>query len=131
MANPRSLGLSEAKYLGYQIGRGLLKPQEKKVEAVRNFPVPTTKSPVRTFLGLARYYQRFVPNFSSVAATLAVLTRKGQPEGVQWTDEADRAFRSLKQALTSEPVLHNPDFSQPFILQTKASDSRSSPLPGF
>lgn len=115
MSNPRncSLGLSEAQYLGYQIGRGLLNPQEKKVEAVRNFRIPTAKTQVCAFLGLAGYYQRFVPNLSTVAAPLSDLTRKGQPECVQWTDNADREFQSLKQALTSEPVLQNPDKTGP------------------
>ncbi len=69
-ANPRKchLGLSEAKYLGFQVGRGLIKPQEQKVEAVQSSPKPSTKSQVRAFLGLAGYYRCFIPNSSSLAA---------------------------------------------------------------
>ncbi len=124
-ANPRKchLALSEAKYLGYQVGRGLIRPQERKVEAVRSAPRPKTKTQVRAFLGLAGYYRCFIPNFSSLAASLTDLTRKGQPEKVQWTSAAEEAFRNIKEALTSEPILRAPDFSCPFLLQTDASDT--------
>ncbi len=62
-ANPRKchLGLTEAKYLGYKIGWGLIIPEEKKVEAVRKFPRPTNKTQVQAFLGLAGYYRGFIP----------------------------------------------------------------------
>ncbi|KAL0176575.1 hypothetical protein M9458_028905, partial [Cirrhinus mrigala] len=124
-ANPRKCHLAfyDVKYLGYQVGRGLIRPQEKKVEAVRTAPKPKTKTQVRAFLGLAGYYRCFIPNFSSLAAPLTDLTRKGQPEKVQWSPEADEAFREIKKALTSEPVLRAPDFSCPFLLQTDASDT--------
>ncbi len=65
--------LSEAKYLG----RGLIKPQEKKVEAVRSSPRPSTKSQVRAFLGLAGYYRCFIPNFSSLAAPPDIPDQEG------------------------------------------------------
>ncbi|KAL0177337.1 hypothetical protein M9458_026231, partial [Cirrhinus mrigala] len=124
-ANPRKCHLAfyDAKYLGYQVGRGLIRPQEKKVEAVRTAPKPKSKTQVQAFLGLAGYYRCFIPNFSSLAAPLTDLTRKGQPEKVQWSPEADKAFREIKKVLTSEPVLCALDFSCPFLLQTDASDT--------
>ncbi|KAI2645187.1 Retrovirus-related Pol polyprotein from transposon 17.6 [Labeo rohita] len=124
-ANPRKchLALSEAKYLGFQVGRGLIRPQEKKVEAILTAPKPETKTQVRAFLGLAGYYRCFIPNFSSLAAPLTDLTRKGQPEKTRWTAATEEAFASLKAALTSSPVLRAPDFSCPFLLQTDASDT--------
>ncbi|KAI2647274.1 Retrovirus-related Pol polyprotein from transposon 17.6 [Labeo rohita] len=124
-ANPRKchLALSEAKYLGYQVGRGLIKPQPKKVEAVHAAPRPSTKTQVRAFLGLAGYYRCFIPNFSSIASPLTDLTRKGQPEKIEWSPEAERAFQRVKKALTSEPVLRAPDFTRPFLVQTDASDT--------
>nr|XP_040028806.1 uncharacterized protein LOC120817079 [Gasterosteus aculeatus aculeatus] len=124
-ANPRKchLGLSEANYLGFQVGRGVIRPQEKKVEAVRAAPRPSTKSQVRAFLGLAGYYRCFIPNFSSLASPLTDLTRKGQPEKINWTPEAEEALRKIKMALTAEPVLRAPDFGCPFLLQTDASDT--------
>ncbi len=66
-ANPRKchLALFEARYLGFQVGRGIVKPQEKKVTAILSVPRPSTKRQVRAFLGLAGYYRCFIPNFSS------------------------------------------------------------------
>lgn len=62
-ANPRKchLGLDEARYLGYRIGRGLILPQNEKVAAIRDCPRPTIKKQVRAFLGLAGYYRCFIP----------------------------------------------------------------------
>lgn len=67
-------------------------------------------------MGLADYYYRFMPNVSSAASTLSDLTRKGHPEKVQWTSKVEFASQALKRALTTTPVLHNPDFNRPFIL---------------
>ncbi|XP_053541151.1 uncharacterized protein LOC128634541 [Ictalurus punctatus] len=117
------LGLMEAQYLGYRIGRGMLKPQQKKIEAVKDYPRPTSKKQVRAFLGLAGYYRRFVPNFSAVASPLSDLTKKGQPDQVRWTADAERAFQALKEALTSAPILRNPDFDLPFTVHTDASET--------
>uniref|UniRef100_A0A8C1LU18 Gypsy retrotransposon integrase-like protein 1 n=1 Tax=Cyprinus carpio TaxID=7962 RepID=A0A8C1LU18_CYPCA len=124
-ANPRKchLALSEAKYLGFCVGRGLIRPQENKVTAILSAPRPTTKTQVRAFLGLAGYYRCFIPNFSSLASSLTDLTRKGQPEKVAWSPEAEEAFQQVKSALTTEPVLRAPDFTCPFLVQTDASDT--------
>ncbi len=89
------------------------------MEAVR----AGTKTQVRAFLGLAGYYRCFIPNFSSLAAPLTDLTRKGQPERVIWSPETEEAFHQIKRALTEEPVLRAPDFGCPFLLQTDASEA--------
>jgi hypothetical protein len=124
-ANPKKchLALPEAKYLGFQVGRGLIRPQEKKVAAILSAPRPTNKTQVRAFLGLAGYYRCFIPDFSSLAAALTDLTKKGQPEKVRWGPPEEDAFRRIKEALTTEPVLHAPNFNCPFLLQTDASDT--------
>ena len=115
------LGLTETSYLGHTIGRGCVKPQKKKLDRIRDWPRPATRKQVKSFLGLLAYYQKFVNNFSSIAAPLYEMTSKSHPNKVRWSEEAERAFQRLKEALCSEPVLRAPDFQRPFILHTDAS----------
>ncbi|KAL2102386.1 hypothetical protein ACEWY4_001554 [Coilia grayii] len=116
-----SLAQQEVRYLGHIIGKGVIKPQKDKVEAVRDCPRPQTKKDVRSFLGLAGWYRRFIPNFATRAAPLTDLTKKSGAAKVQWGDVQERAFQDLKGALLCEPVLQSPDFEQPFTVQTDAS----------
>ncbi len=77
---------------------------------------------MRAFLGLAGYYRRFLPGFSSITACLSDLTKSAAPTIVEWTPPCDQAFRQLKAVLSKQPVLTNPDYDRPFILQTDASE---------
>ena len=85
---------------------------------------PLTITQLRSFLGSVGYYQGFIPHFNAIAAPLQQLTSSKQAKNtpVAWTDEAERAFLKLREALAGEPVLQlvKPDI--PFILQTDASD---------
>ncbi|GFO36303.1 Zinc finger protein [Plakobranchus ocellatus] len=104
------------------LGRGAIGLQDENVEKVRNAPRPKTKREVRAFLGLVGYYKEFVPNFAAVSAPLSDLVRKGQPNIVNWGDSQERAYNSLKIAVTSKPVLQLPDVNKRFVLRTDASD---------
>lgn len=121
--NPHKCAVAqrEVEYLGYVIGFGQIKPQLGKVEAIQSFPVPTTKKKLRGFLGLVGWYRKFVPHFADKAVVLNGLIKASAPSKVHWTDECDRAFRDLKEAVCTHSVLHSPDFEKPFILQTDAS----------
>ncbi|KAJ0044064.1 hypothetical protein NL108_006172 [Boleophthalmus pectinirostris] len=123
--NPRKCAVAhkEVQYLGFTIGFGRIKPQVEKMEAIRSFPVPTTKRKVRGFIGLVGWYRKFVPHFSDRTAVLTNLTKNAAPNKVRWTEECEQAFNDLKETICTEPVLHSPDFSQPFILQTDASQT--------
>ena len=123
-ANPKkcAIGQEEARYLGYTIGRGVIKPQINKVEAIQNWPRPLNKKQVKAFLGLTGYYRRFIENFASIASPLTDLTKGKDSTMVKWTPEAEQAFQNLKQALCAQPVLVTPDFKKEFIVQTDASD---------
>ena len=74
-------GKAECVYLGYRVGQGKIIPERSKIEAVRDFAIPTTKKEVRIFLGLAGYYRRFVKNFSTLAAPLSDLVKRNRPMG--------------------------------------------------
>uniref|UniRef100_A0A8C3H6S9 ribonuclease H n=1 Tax=Chrysemys picta bellii TaxID=8478 RepID=A0A8C3H6S9_CHRPI len=123
-ANPAKchLGQEEVTYLGYTVGGGKLTPLIRKVQALKDLSLPKTKKQVRQFLGLAGYYRRFVPDFASIAVPLSDLTKNSQPRQVQWSEQCERAFATLKEQLTREPVLRHPDFTKEFILQTDASE---------
>ena len=90
--------------------------------AVEQFSHPETKTDVRSFLGLVGYYRKFIRDFSNIAAPLSDLTKKGAPIKVTWTPDCERAFKLLKEALTSSPVLVNPDWGKPFVVQTDACE---------
>ena len=115
-------GMARCTYLGHMVGGGEVRPEPSKVEAIRTFPVPTTKKQVRVFLGLSGYYRKFIPNYSSQAAVLTDLTRKNQPTKVEWSAECEGAFHKLRDALCQSPVLRSPDYEKQFILQTDASE---------
>ena len=114
--------VSECVYLGHVVGGGRVLPVKDKLEAIGSFPVPEDKKQLRSFLGLAGYYRRFIPDFATVAAPLTDLTKSSKPQRVDWTRKCGEAFEKLKAALSSSPVLWSPDFTRPFVLQTDASD---------
>ncbi|CAM5076411.1 unnamed protein product [Natator depressus] len=116
------IGLNRVTYLGHQVGQGTISPLQAKVDAIQRWPVPKSKKQVQSFLGLAGYYRRFVPHYSQIAAPLTDLTKKKQPNAVQWTEKCQKAFNKLKATLMSDPVLRAPDFDKPFLVTTDASE---------
>lgn len=72
------LGADECCYLGHIVGKGRVRPEEAKVSAMKLFVQPRTKRDIRTFLGLAGYYHRFIKVFSTRAAALSDITRRRQ-----------------------------------------------------
>ena len=114
--------MKQCSYLGHIVGNGVVRPELDKVETVRSFAIPQTKTNVRAFLGLTGYYRRFIPDYATIALPLTDLTRKTAPNQVCWDQQCDQAFKRLKELLCSSPILQSPDFSHPFILQTDASD---------
>lgn len=110
--------MSSCSYLGHVVGNGEVHPEQAKIAAVRDFPIPSTKKQVRAFLGLTGYYRKFMENYAQAALSLTELTKKSAP--TQWTAECERAFSSLKTLLCSNPTLKSPDFEKEFVLQTNA-----------
>ncbi|GBG60223.1 hypothetical protein CBR_g3466 [Chara braunii] len=108
--------LTTISFLGHVVTDKGLQPEPQKVAAVRDAPMPTTITQVRTFLGLASYYRRFIKGFTAIEGPLTNLLRKDQP--LISTPECDQAFSKLKAALISAPVLIRPDPEKPFVLIT-------------
>ncbi|CAM4600550.1 unnamed protein product [Caretta caretta] len=81
------IGLNRVTYLGHQVDQRTINPLQAKVNAIQNWPVPKSKKQVQSFLGLAGYYRQFVPHYSQIATPLTDLTRKKQPNAVQWTEK--------------------------------------------
>ena len=108
-------------YLGHIVGDGNVRPKVANIEAIIQYPVPTTRKSLMRFLGMASYYRRFCKNFSSVASPLTALT--SSKVKFLWTDECNVSFEQLKSLLCSNPVLQSPDFSRPFVLQVDACDT--------
>ncbi|GKD19611.1 putative reverse transcriptase domain-containing protein, partial [Tanacetum coccineum] len=90
-----------------------------KIEAVKNWEAPRTPSEVRSFLGLAGYYRRFIENFSKIAKPLTVLTQKSKT--FDWGEEQENAFQTLKDKLCNAPVLALPDGPEDFVVYCDAS----------
>ncbi|XP_026454743.1 uncharacterized protein LOC113355971 [Papaver somniferum] len=93
---------------------------QKKVKAILDWPEPKKLGELRSFLGLANYYRRFIIGYSKKVAPLTDLLRKDKSWA--WDDECRRSFDALKEAVSTEPVLCLPSFDVPFEVHTDASD---------
>ena len=106
-------------YLGYVISREGVKPDPANVAAVRDWPVPKTTKDVRTFMGFAAYYRRFVQDYAQVASPLQRMVAKDSV--FVWEPEQQQAFDALKAAFIDAPMLAFPDPAGRLILDTDAS----------
>jgi hypothetical protein len=94
---------------------------QNKISLVVDWPTPTDAKELRSFLGLAGYYMRFVKHFVVIAKTLTTLLKKDTL--FVWTAKHETAFQTLKQALTEAPVLAVPNFSMKFCIETDGCKS--------
>ena len=117
-----SLFYPEIKCLGHIVGNEKMTPNPDKVSAIESASKPTTKKQLRSFLGLVGFYRKYIPNFALVALPLTDMTKKGNPNLLDWSEASELAFNNLKQALLKYPILKLPNVSEPFILQTDASN---------
>jgi hypothetical protein len=104
-------------YLGHVISEQGVATDPQKIAAVKDWPVSKTITQLRGFLGLARYYRRFVKDFGIICRPLHDMLKKNS---FSWSNEKTQAFNTLKTKLTSAPVMALPNFSIPFVLETDA-----------
>ena len=118
-ADKCTFAAKEVNYLGHRVTEEGLLPDSSLLAAIREIPPPKTPTEVRSFLGLAGYYRRYVKGFAAIAAPLHALTRKDAV--FHWSEDCQAAFDRLKTLLTTSPITAFPDFSQAFCLYTDAS----------
>ncbi|KAI3821419.1 hypothetical protein L1987_08987 [Smallanthus sonchifolius] len=112
--------LKEVQFLGHIVNDKGIHVDPAKIEAVKNWNAPKTPTEVRSFLGLAGYYRRFISNFSKIAVPLTALTHKGKP--YEWGPKQEEAFQTLKQKLCNAPILTLPDRNDDLVVYCDASN---------
>ncbi|KAK3105624.1 hypothetical protein FSP39_002098 [Pinctada imbricata] len=115
-----NFAVKQLKFLGHIISKNGVEVDPEKTRIVSEFPAPKKQKQVRSFLGMANYYRRFIPNFAKIASPLYDLLKKDK--AFQWTDECQQSFEKLKSALLSAPILSYPDPVRNFVLTCDASN---------
>ena len=112
--------MSEGVVLGHFISVDGIQVDPSKIKVIKNIPTPATQKEVRSFLGHAGYYQRFIGNFSKLGSPLFYLLMKD----VQfvWSEACQTTFFKLKEKLSIAPILRGPNWTLPFHISSDASD---------
>ncbi|KAJ0641390.1 putative nucleotidyltransferase, Ribonuclease H [Helianthus annuus] len=111
--------LREVQFLGHVIDANGVHVDPSKVDAVMNWVPPKNPSEIKSFLGLAGYYRRFIQDFSKIASPMTKLTKKS--EKFIWGEEQEKAFQTLKEKLSNSPVFTLPDGTDGLVVYTDAS----------
>ncbi|CAM9000347.1 unnamed protein product [Rhodiola kirilowii] len=106
--------------LGHIVSHKGIEVDKAKIDLIVTLPYPSTVCDIKSFLGHAGFYRRFIKDFSKKALPLSNLLQKDIP--FEFTDQCRAAFDELKQALTSTPIIRAPDWAQPFEIMCDASD---------
>ena len=117
---------TSVKYLGHVVSKDGIFTDNEKIQCIKDWKVPETAKEVKSFLGFAGYYRRFIRHFAQIAGPLLDLTKdvKKNPKGKfgdKWSTECQESFEKLKTVLSSPPLLGYADFTLPFIVETDAS----------
>ncbi|WVZ88402.1 hypothetical protein U9M48_034928 [Paspalum notatum var. saurae] len=110
--------LERVAFLGHVITTEGVSVDPKKIEAVSNWKIPRNVTKIKSFLGLAGYYRRFIENFSKIAMPMTKLLKNNVL--FVWGDECDKSFQRLKEKLTTTPVLTLPDLQKDFVVYCDA-----------
>ena len=110
--------LTEVRFLGHVVSASGVSVNPEKVEAVMSWERPKSVFEIRSFLGLAGYYRRFIEDFSRIATPMTRLTRKEVK--FDWDDQCEEAFQELKRRLISAPILIVPDRGQGYTVYCDA-----------
>ena len=100
------LAVKRVKCLVHVLEGELIHPDPDKIAAIKDIKAPTTKTQVKSIIGLISYYGSFVPNLSTIIHPLTELVQKNLPNRVKWTEVEERALESVEAIITSRPVPH-------------------------
>ncbi len=114
-------GVSELDFLGHRITKEGLKMDDRKVKAILDWEPPRSIPALRSFLGLASYYRKFIKNFAKIITPLTNLLRKSFGT-YEWEEACNEAFETLKGILVKAPVLKLPNFDKDFEIHSNASN---------
>ena len=114
-----SFGTAEVEYLGHTVGPDGVKMDDVKIKAIKEWPTPSTRKELRSFLGLAGYYRRFIEKFAHRVMPMSELLKESVPWS--WSHAQDNAFNDIKSAMTTAPVLAIPNPALPYEVYTDAS----------
>nr|GFC83340.1 reverse transcriptase domain-containing protein [Tanacetum cinerariifolium] len=112
--------VKECIVLGHKISKKGIEVDKAKIELISKLPHPTTIKGIRSFLGHAGFYRRFIKDFSKISRPMTHLLEKNAP--FIFFDDCVQAFQTLKKKLTEAPILIAPNWDQPFKLMYDASD---------
>ncbi|GJS14933.1 putative reverse transcriptase domain-containing protein [Tanacetum coccineum] len=112
--------LQEVHFLGHVVNNNDIHVDPSKIEAVKNWKAPKTPSEIRSFLGLAGYYRRFIMNFSKIVKPLTLMTQKNQK--YEWGVDQEESFHTLKDNLCYAPILSLSDKAEDFVVYCDASN---------
>ncbi|GKC03974.1 reverse transcriptase domain-containing protein, partial [Tanacetum coccineum] len=112
--------VKEGIVLGHKISRKGIEVDKAKVDVISKLPHPTTVKGIRSFLGHAGFYQRFIKDFSKISRPMTHLLEKNTP--FIFSENCILAFQTLKKKLTEAPILIAPNWDQPFEIMCDASD---------
>ena len=108
----------EVKYLGHRVSANGIHCDHMKIAAVKKMPLPSNKKDLLTFLGLAQYYRRFIPNLARMSKPLYEMVKKNA--NFVYNKDRKQAFANIKQKLIESPVMAHPDFDKEFVVATDA-----------
>ena len=112
--------VKEGIVLGHKISKAGIEVDKAKIDTIAKLPPPTSVKGIRSFLGHAGFYRRFIQDFSSITKPLTQLLLKDAK--FEFTEDCMKAFETLKEKLTTAPIIVSPDWSKPFELMCDASD---------
>ena len=117
------IGKTEIEFLGHKFENGQVKPTQHLHKKILEIQTPKTKKHVRALLGLFNYYSKFIPNYSQIVRPIIDLTKKFQPNIVNWTDQCEKSFKILIDAFSKEPILETIQKDDDIIIACDASKS--------